>query len=200
MAKIAAITSIINTALGAEVFNTSRFQGGKFYELADLVTESLKDTIITRPCTVDNDGECTPIGIDDTYPFQVYHRIISLQNNPTTTDNYGDGSTWYKQTAQMVLVLVTDRGKIQMEAEDLVSLIVVNIPATIPQATLTSLGLYSADIYASGEAIIDNEIVYNREFKNVEYLLKPNSVMYSIAYTIEVVFSKNCLLHCVELN
>lgn len=196
MAKISTISGIINTALKSEVFNTSRFQGGKFYEVADLVSEPIKDVIISRPCTVDNDGECTPIGLDDTYPFQIYHRIISLNNSPTITDNYGDGSTWYKQTAQMVLILSTDRGKIQMEAEDLVSLILVNMPSKIPQATLTSLGLYSVDIYASGEAIIDNEIVYNREFRNVEYLLKPNSVLYSISYTIEIVFSKNCLPPC----
>jgi hypothetical protein len=196
MAKLKNITAYINTTLEANVFNTSRFQGGRFYTIAELVPEIINDTRTAKPCVVDNDGECVPVIVDDTYPLQVYHRIMSLANTPADPDMYGDGLTYTKLTATMSLVFISDRSRVQMRGEDLTTIIAANIPPTLPQTQLNALSLYSVAIYPQGEVQIDSEIVYNREYRLTEYLLKPNSIMHSISYVVEVVYSKDCLKAC----
>jgi hypothetical protein len=192
MPKLSQIITIINHQLETNVLNTSRFQGGKYYEIA----ETVKDGEIYYPVIIDNDGECQNVVFDDNYPLQIYHKIMSLNYEVVPADNYGDEVQTIQETAQMSLVLITDRGKLQMTGEDLIALITVNIPGTLLQADLNYLNLYSALMFASGEAIIDNETVYNREYNLKEYLLKPNSIMYSLSYTIVTEFSKKCYSNC----
>jgi hypothetical protein len=197
MPKLKEIVSIINTNLETDVFNTSRFQGGKYYDIVKLVSEQIKDNVITRPCEIDNDGECTDVIYDDTYPLQLYHRIMTL-NYETVPEDYGDGNLM-KETATMSLVFISDRYKIQMESENLMALIAVNMIEKLSQTDLNTYNLYSCSIYPSGESVIDNETIYNREYQNVEYLLKPNSIMHALTYTIETVYNKKCYLPCEEV-
>jgi len=196
MPKLNSIVTIINTALEADVFNTSRFQGGRYFTIAELMKERQGDSIISKPCTIDNDGEGTSVMIDDTWPLQIYHRVINLAYEQAPTDNFGDPVTTIKEIATMALVFMSDRGLLQMRGEDLMALIAVNMPATLTTTQLNTLDLNSVQIYANGQAIIDNEIVYNREYQLQEFMLKPNSIMYSLNYTIETVYSKKCLEAC----
>ena len=196
MPKLTNITTVINEALEANVFNTSRFAGGKYYTIAELVKEKSKDNDISRPCVLDNDGEGTPVSIDDTWPLQIYHRVINLDYEPQTIENYGDPTNYIKEIATMALVFMSDRFRTEMRGEELMALIAANIPATLTQTTLTSLGLNTVQIYANGQAIIDNETVYNREYNLPHYSLKLNSIMYSLNYTIETVYSKKCFTAC----
>lgn len=198
MAKLYNIAQYINTVLAANVFNTSSFKGGKFHAIASLVPEQIGDEQIARPCVIDNDGECTSVVIDDTYKFQVYHRIISLSNSLSEPDMYGDATTFIKQTAQMSLVFISDTNKIQLRGEELTAVIAANLPPTIPQAQLTALSLYSVAIYPQGEVQIDSEIVYNREYRKNQFLLQLSTIMHSISYVIETVYSKECFKACED--
>jgi len=196
MPKLSSIATILNTALKADVFSTFRFQSAKYYDIVSLIKEVINDVQTTKPCTIDNDGECTPVIVDDNYPMQIYHRIMSLNYEQVAEDNYGDPVNFIKENASMSLVLIADRGRLQMEAEDLLSLIAVNLKPTLTTVQLAALSLISCNIYANGEAVIDSEIVYNREYNTQEFLLKPNLDMYSLSYTIEMVYGKNCLSAC----
>ncbi len=196
MPKISEISTIINTSLKENVFNTSRFQSAVYYGIADLVKENINDTVTTKPCIIANDGECTSVIIDDTYPMQIYHRIMSLSFEQSTEDNYGEPVRMIKETATMSLVLIADRNRLQMDAENIVSAIAANLPPTLTAAELATLGLSSCQIYATGEAVIDSEVIFNREYRNIEYLFKPNAAMFSINYLIEMEFSKSCFDIC----
>jgi len=196
MPKLTEITTIINTALEANVFNTSRFQGAKYNAVAELVKEKQGDTIISRPCTVDDDGECTGVSVDDTYPMQLYHRVIGLSYNETAIDNFGEPVTVIKETATMALVFISDRSRVEKRTDELMAAVAVNLPATLTNAELATLDLYDCQIRATGQCVIDAEVVYNREYNLPEYYLKPNSVMCSLNYTIETIYSRKCFGLC----
>jgi hypothetical protein len=196
MPKLSQIAAIINTEIQTNVLNTSRFQTAKYFEIADIVKDVKEDVEIFYPVIIDNDGECTSVIVDDTYPLQIYHRILSLSNEVYATDNYGDENQVLKETAKMSMVIISDRHVIQMSSEDLLSLIAVNLPGKLTGLQLLTNNLISANIYADGDCIIDNEEVYNREYNLGEYLLKPSSMMYALSYTIETVFDKKCFPNC----
>jgi hypothetical protein len=196
MPKIDEICTIINTSIQG-ILNTSRYQGAKYYTTADIVKDIDKEKgEIWYPVIIDNDGEGTSVVVDDTYPLQIYHRILSLNNELIDVENYGDENQKLKETAQMTMVIISDRGILQMKGEDLIEIIAVNLPGKLTQGDLNTLQLNSVNIFASGEVIIDNEIVYKREYNTGEYLLKPNSIMFSLAYTIITVFDKKCFPYC----
>jgi len=200
MPKIDQITQLINTSIQTNVLNTSRYQGGKYYNVVELIKtkDADKGTEIFYPVVIDNEGEGTSVIVNDNYPIQIYHRILSLNyEQPAPLDNFGDENQMIKETASMTMVIISDRHVIQVMGEDLLALIAVNLPGKIAQINLSTLGLYSVNIFAQGEAIIESEIVYNREYNIGEYLLKPNSIMYSLAYTIITAFDKKCFPSCI---
>jgi len=196
MPKLTEITTIINTALEANVFNTSRFQGAKYNAVAELVKEKQGDTIISRPCTVDDDGECTGVSVDDTWAMQLYHRVIGLSYDDASIDNFGEPVTVKKETATMALVFISDRSRVEKRTDELMAAVAVNLPATLTNAELATLDLYDCQIRATGACVIDAEVVYNREYNLPEYYLKPNSVMCSLNYTIETIYSRKCFGLC----
>jgi len=197
MPKIEQICSIINTSIQQNVLNTSRYQGAKYNALAEIIKDiDEKKEEIWYPAIIDNDGECHSVVIDDTYPLQIYHRILSLNNELIDVENFGDENQKLKETAQMTMIVISDRNILQIQGEDLIELIAVNLPGKLLQSDLNTLHLNSVNIFASGEAVIDNEIVYKREYNTREFLLKPNSIIYSLAYTIITVFDKKCFLNC----
>ena len=83
MRKIADITTLLNLNFESTTLSSKRFQRGKFQTLAELVTREGW----TVPLILDNEGEGTEVELNDTYPFQVYHRILKIA--PTTADENG---------------------------------------------------------------------------------------------------------------
>lgn len=198
MPRIDQICQIINTSLKQNVLNTSRFQGGRYYSVADLIktVDKDKNNETWYPALIDDQGEGQSVVVNDNYPLQIYHRILNLNNELIDIENFGDENQKLKETAQMTMIIISDRNIIQMRGEDLIALIAVNIPGKLQKSDLQFLNLNSVDMFANGEAIIDNEIVYKREYNTGEYLLKSNSVMYSLAYTIISIFDKKCFPNC----
>jgi len=85
MPKVNEIISLYNEKLKAGAFSGHVFQQGEFYGLA---TPYLKDERM-EIAVVGLDGETKDVSIDDTYPFQMYHRILNVGYVAgTTTTNY----------------------------------------------------------------------------------------------------------------
>lgn len=196
MPNLNGVIAIINTAIGG-VLNVEKFQGGELYnQLVELVPEISREGRTTKPGMVNNYGEVTSVVIDDTLPYQIYHRLTSLNEvSVPEEDSFGDEGDFIEETANMVLILISDRNKILMRGEDLLSLISVNIPKKLNSTQNTALNFIGCEINIES-ANTNMEEVYQGEYSVASYGLKPNSIMYAINYKIITTFGKECFQLC----
>lgn len=196
MPKLNQIITYINGQISNKL-NDERFQGGQFLnEIVELVPVFEGDVRTTFPAIIDHYGEGTSAVIDDTLPIQIYHRLIGTEYEAVPEDdNYGDPGNSIQETANMLMVIISDRNKIHLHGFDLLSMVIGAMPQTIPAATLSSWTLNNAIInFASANT--NMEEVFATEYNVETYGLKPNSIMYAITYTIITTFDKNCFLTC----
>jgi hypothetical protein len=190
MAKEHEIVSFINSELRTKQFNASRFQKGSFNEIAELVLDDEE----TKPGVINNSGDVEYVGIDDTYPFIIYHRVISPDAEWTSEQDFGNLRN-IKETTKMLMVVMGDRNRLQLTAEDIKTGIVAALPLELPGSELNSLGLKSANIIP-GEFNWDRLEVYRGEFNLKEPKLNTNTIMFSFSYQIETVYDQSCFAIC----
>lgn len=191
MAKEHQIVSYINTRLKALQFGAGRFQKGIFSGIAELLET---DEGEAKPGLVENDGDARYIGIDDTYPIQVYHRVIRPGAEWNVESDFGDLRN-IVETTNMLMVVIGDRNRLKLTAEDIKTGIVAALPLEIPDSELNSLGLKSANIIP-GEFNWNKYEVYRSEFNLRDPALKTNTIMFSLSYQIETVYGQSCYTLC----
>jgi hypothetical protein len=192
MAKENEIVDEINSRLQSRVFASKRFQKGSFDGIAELVkTEEEGDTM---PGIIAEDGEVSYLGIDDTKPFQVYHRLLSSTPEYDSTGDFGEPKG-LKITANMLMVVVGDRFRLQLTREDIMAGIAAGMPLEISQTLLNTLNIKSCNI-VPGQFNTDRETVYREEYHTKEYLLKTNSIMFSFSYQIVTYIDQTCFELC----
>lgn len=189
MSKLDTIVNKINLGLKAGNFKSNRFQRGKFYGIAEL----LKLEAGKIPCEVTNKGEGNRVSIDDNYPFQLYHRIISIEAEESES-SFGDNLD-VTETANMRMVIVFNREIIQLKKEDIVSGVFSSLIVGISKADLTSLNIYDCDI-SYGQFDLDSESVYSDEYDLGDFELTPQTVMIALPYQIQTMYRKGCIQIC----
>lgn len=195
MPKIKNIITYINSQISTAL-NTERFQGAEYYnDVVELVPVFENETRRTYPAIVDHYGEGTSAVVDDTLPLQLYHRLIGIEYVSIPEDNYGDSGNAITETANMRMIVISDRNKIHTYGPDLLASILANIPSTLPSALLSSLNLTNV-IIEFQSANTNMEEVFRDEYAIEQFELKPNSIMYAITYTIKTTFSQACFLSC----
>lgn len=190
MSKLDTIVTDINTALKAGVFGSNRFQRGKLYGIVEKVKVSEAELM---PCVISDNGDCAKISVDDTYPFQLYHRLLSVEAE-YDEESYGDEKDVI-ETASMRLVVIGNRSVLRLKKEDIVSGIVSALPSGVGTATLTSLNINYCEIEYGEFEVIANE-VYDEEYSIEEYLLKPQTIMIALPYSIVTKYRKGCFDFC----
>lgn len=195
MPALRQITAIINTALETGVFSTRAFQSSKFDTLADQVSAMVDDVKITRPVITDNSGEQHDLAIDDIYSLQVYHRNLSLVLEDDQLENFGDEGNTTKETAEMLLICIGDKNRLEVVEQDVASAIWTNVPRILDHATLQTLQIQGCSI-ESGEVNVKSEEVFLQEYPGVEFNLKQSYFMLSLRYKIVTIFNKKCFQLC----
>lgn len=191
MAKEHEIVSYINTELDRLQFGSKRFQKGSMDGIAELITTGEKET---KPGVIDNYGDVTYVGIDDTKPFQIYHRIIQPDAEWNIEEDFGSSRN-LRETTSMLMVVIGDRNRLQLTAEDIKTGIAAALPLELPKSQLTTLGLKSANIIP-GSFNWDRQAVYSSEFNLNETILNTNTIMFSLSYQIETVYDQTCFTLC----
>ena len=190
MAKEHDIVTYINNQLKT-VFSAKRFQAGKLSGIAELITDEEEET---KPGIVDNYGDVVYCGIDDTNPFQVYHRVIQPEAEWDFENDFGKLRN-VKETTNMLMVVIGDRNRLKLTAEDIKTGIVAALPLELPVSELNSLGLKTANIIP-GTFNWDKAEVYRYEYNIEETALKTNTIMFSFSYQIETVIDQSCFTLC----
>lgn len=191
MAKLEEIITIINNGFKANEFATKRFQKGKFNGLAELV---LNKDGNTEPCIISNNGDTEKLDIDDTYPFQLYHRLISIQSTyEENEDGFGDIG-FITEAQDMLMVIAFDRSRIQFTKEQIITAIHSSFTIGLTKTQLKSNSLGSCDIKL-GNWNLNKYDVYSTEYGEQKQL--PTTInLISLSYKITTQINKGCLTLC----
>jgi hypothetical protein len=136
------------------------------------IAEETLDTSI--PALIDNSGECHYVFTDDSYGMGCYHRLVS--RNYSKKKGFGD----YDSDIEINEILLVCWGLsniLNMQAEEVERKIIIpSIPAKY-------------DLVASN---FDAKSVLNGEFRNINYLNKPEEFIFSVKYKVPLVFQRKC--------
>ncbi|MGR3220319.1 MAG: hypothetical protein ACUZ8H_10970 [Candidatus Anammoxibacter sp.] len=192
MAKLHQIVAQINTDLTSGQFNSKRFQKGRVSGIAELITKVDDEQRQTVPAVVDNSGDATILMMDDSYPFEIYHRHISS----TMTEEEQDFGDRYirEETANMLMVVMGDRQRLKLNKEDIITGITLGMPTELGQAFLTTNSLVGAEVI-QGEFNLNKEEVWASEF-NTEVMVKPADIFFSFNYQVVTKTWTSCIEIC----
>ncbi|HEV2352836.1 MAG TPA: hypothetical protein VGR89_01225, partial [Puia sp.] len=124
------IVSLINQGLQVDSLSDKRFATAEIYGIAvgvarDKVKGSGRESI---PCIYQDGGEARYIGIDDTAPLILYHKLVRSTTVAETADRqFGDGQKRIKNSAFLYMVVYADRNRVRLSPDELEALITVGL-------------------------------------------------------------------------
>ena len=194
MAKLHQIVAQINTNLtqAGGQFDSKRFQKGRFSGIAELITKLDDDQRQTMPAVIDNTGDDTILTMDDSFPFELYHRHLS-STMTEVEDDFGDRQI-REETANMLLVVMGDRNRLKLNKEEIITGISLGMPEELGQAFLTTNSLVGVNII-QGEFNLNKEEVWTSEF-NTEVGIKPSDIFFSLNYQVITRTWTTCIELC----
>lgn len=127
------IVASINTFLRTEVFKDRLYSGSNFVGITEMVPHETSEegVIQTVPSVIDSKGESNPITLNDTYPLQVYHRLVARATGTPKIPGYGDENNNVKDAYQLAVVIIGDRTKIQEKQSQIDQLVYRMFPSSI---------------------------------------------------------------------
>lgn len=196
MPKIKEIITYINNELKS-VLTQNQYQMATYYDdIVELVPVIENDVRNTYPAIIDNYGDGISAIIDDTVPMQVYHRLNGLEYEVILADNYGDNLNTIQETANMTMIVISDRIKIQTHGSNLISTILLYMPKETNNTFLTNNNIEHISIEIAS-VNTNSEEVYKAEYSTESFDLRPSSIMYAVTYKIVTQFSKDCFPTCL---
>lgn len=206
MSDIKSIATYINTLLvkptagsvpGGQ-FEGKPFQKGQFYGVAELVKKETgqKETSYTVPKIMDANGnDGTNVIINDTYPFQLYHRIVSQSSEDAeNVDTFGDGND-KNIIFDMVLIIFSDRFNTEIDAESYVTALMLDFPRTIRASLIASSQFSKCEINFT-ETITNKSEVLSQEYGQEDPKIKQSYVCLSFGYEVKLTYNKECFTLC----
>jgi len=194
MAKLHQIVAEINTRLTRAngQFDSKRFQKGRVSGIAELITSVDNDQRQTVPAIIDNTGDETKLTIDDSFPFELYHRHLS-SSETEVEENWGDRQI-REETANMLLVVMGDRNRLKLNKEEIITGITLGMPEELGQTFLIANSLVGVNII-QGEFNLNKEDVWASEF-NTEVMIKPIDIFFSLNYQVVTRTWTTCIEIC----
>lgn len=187
--KLKEIVESINTTVQTTL-KQPRFQSGRFYGLAKLVAIKQENEAYSA-VIYENSGKEIDVTVDDNFPFQIYHRCLSISQVVAPANNqWGDGNNTIIETANMVAVVFAKSKIVELCQEDLASIITASFPSVIQITNINNTKVTTTSVNN------DSFSVFNQEYKSTDYLLKPEDYYFSIGYTVETTFDKSCVDKC----
>jgi hypothetical protein len=185
------IVNYINQTLDQQLLNDDCFSNKKVIGLAQLLPKINGDKIQLLPSYVDNDGEAQYVGPEDDYDLIIYHRITSILVTKGVLKSFGDVRQSNVNIAKVSLVAFGRRDRIKLTNDELAILLQAAIPDAATKEILQQLQFQAANINLT-DIVLNDLQVFQEEFQNVEYFLKPEQFLFKINYQIESAFLKEC--------
>ena len=138
------------------------------------IKDELTDS--SMPAIIDTDGECSYVFSDDSYAYGLYHRLLS--KTYAKEKGFGDGDRDI-EINEMAIVVWGFSNQLEMNAIDFERQII--IPSIPKKAALVA-------------SDFDSYRVSNSEFRNANYLNKPEEFIFSVRYKVQFLFDRDCEL------
>ena len=187
-----AIIDIINTQIMTDTLCDVRFVGASVSGIAYDGTEI--DSTGTRvfPVVYDLTGNGTKINPDDTYPIQIYHKILNktYQVKPSSV---GSRANVVSEKTDVKMIVAGWTSRLQLTQEDLEALITSNFPDQISPSLYTPLRLQNL-VVTLQSSVLDRAQVYAGEYRGIPYQVRPEQILFSIRYQIESTYKKGCFI------
>lgn len=143
--------------------------------------------------TATKDGNLVPyvdekyIGLDDTYPAQMYHKQLTISSVTIPQSGYGDNDQDLQNTYGMAAILYFNENKCGHSADHLYTFIQSTITGR-----LKTEGIKSIRVNVQS-AILNDAQVWAQEYGQTPYKLSGPQRLIQVNYTIVMVFDKNCI-------
>jgi len=164
--------SVRNIISGINTTLEGIFKGGKFYGVATTVEREGKAQPVVNEM---------PVGFDDSYGMQMYHKL----GNATVAYTAGYGDTQTTTNTYQVSAIVFNNERITKLKTDELALVIQSALSLNDNATLTGFILNSPQVFAT-------------EYRGTAYSLNEYQSLMQINYTVEISFNGNCFDLCPE--
>ncbi len=196
MPNVNALTILINSALQADQFASSRYQSGQWFGIADpVMTTGESESGNIEPMILDDEGEGTPVVFDDTSSLVVFHRLDDLTYEIADPNDYGSPGTTMRETASMRMMFTASRNKLKSRGENMVAAAILDFPKEFLPSVIAPLGMNSC-IIEMGDVETDIYSLWNKEWQGTKMMLSTDTVMFQIKYKIVNTFNKKCFSLC----
>lgn len=185
---------IINEELRENSLKDKRFQSGQYNAIAVDVSRNNEGKIETFPAVMNRNYEAESVGLNDTYPIVIYHKILS-KSYTSQVSQVGNGNKNQIEKTEVKMVVYGKYSSLKMTAEELEALITVGFPDSISKSKISGLKLDSMTVTLSSSNLLSAQ-VFAEEYKGFDMFLSSEDILFSVKYTIETRYRKGCFDIC----
>lgn len=147
-----------------------------------------KEVVQVFPAVVSVSGECKDVTIDTTRPLMIYHKLLGMNIQLLASRAFGDSAGDVQSVHNMQMVVYFGRDHLPLTMEQLY----IQLNHYLPEQ-LDPINPYKRITIKQSGLNANTMQIFQSEYKNVPYRLRPNDVLFAINYTIETVINKNCI-------
>ena len=185
---------VINDQLKENLLRSKTFSEGKVYGLVELTQQNTESGVQRYPVEIE-DGYVKDVTVNDTYPFQLYHRQLGARYQFESDNQYGDANNYIQKSVNMVMVAYAKLTKLGLTSDELETMLILASPTEVPKALLKGTNVDSLVVSITGSEL-DSFINYGEEYQKVEFPLGQEDALIKISYTIEMRYRRGCIDIC----
>jgi hypothetical protein len=191
MAVLDIIIEDINAQLKANVFDLPAYDSADMRGIASQFGEK-KGSVLVKivPGTIDANSQITIVDFSLDKPLISYHRISNRAYQYDKKNSVGDG---YLQTqvVDMIMVFCMSRAILPLSDTEMEETIVNNFNRRPAAETISNAGARDIRLFPVSSTI-DSIKIFGEEFKQVEYFIKPEQVLLSLKYKVQIISDCSC--------
>lgn len=169
-----------------EINNAAPFDGKQVFGIAQIAN---KDGVL-----LPNEKDTgTWIGIDDSVPVRIYHKVQGMTSTLRPGSGFGDDLGDQVNVYQMQMIVFNNRKRSKTDSDQMVLLLQVNTPREVMSEYFKSIRITYNNV------VLNNAQVWAQEYGNSPYRLGSGQDLFQINYTVEATFKKGCFAKCKDL-
>ena len=195
MSSLNKIVKNINASLRATSFSDKRFASFEANGIVKLLPiQNKTGGYDYRPAELTDSGEGKLLAPDDTKVLQIYHKVNGIEYS-LQRERHGNGNENIIRKANMSMMVFALRNKIKLSEEMLDLFILKGVPDKFNKTVLQELNISDCSIkHASTD--FNSVQLFQREYGNKTYYLKPEHLFFEVKYQIECRMKKSCINTC----
>jgi len=185
---------VINDQLTENLLRSKTFSEGKVYGLVELTQQNTESGVQRYPVEL-VDGYVKDVTVNDTYPFQLYHRQLGANYEFEAENQYGDANNYIQKSVNMVMVAYAKLTKLGLTSDELETMLILASPTEVSKTLLAGTNVDSLVVSVTGSEL-DSFTNYGEEYQNVEFPLGQEDALIKISYTMVMQYRRDCIDLC----